>query len=67
MLTEIRIFVTDGIPTEDDVKQALTYAKENNCWTKLMYTVYGYSYEWVINPEWSFGEVWENRKTVYGL
>ena len=66
MLTEVKIFVTDGIPTEEDVKKALSYAKENNCWVKIMYIVYGCSYEWQINPARSFEEVWANRIKVYG-
>lgn len=46
MLTEMKIFVADGIPTEDDVKEALSYAKENDCWVKIVYTAFGYTYGW---------------------
>lgn len=67
MFVEMRIFVTDGIPTKEDIKTALDYAKSNNCWVKIMYIAFGYSYEWLINPKKSFEEVWENRIKNYGL
>lgn len=67
MLTEIKIFITNGIPTEDEVKEAWLYAKNNNCWVKIMYVAFNYSYEWPINPARTFDEVWGNRIKVYGL
>lgn len=67
MLKELKMFVTDGIPTEDDVKEALSYAKKNDCWVRIVYTAFGWPYKWTIDPADTFEEVWENRRKVYGL
>ena len=67
MLKELKMFVTDGIPTEDDVREALSYAKKNDCRVKITYTVFGWPYNWTIDSADIFEEVWEKRIKVYGM
>lgn len=64
MFNEIKILITDSIPTEDDVREALSYAKDNNSYVKIMYIYHNESYEWLINPARSFEELWENRNLI---
>ena len=56
----------EGIPTKDDIKEAIEIANKKNVKVLIKYFFY-YNYTWVISPGDDFDRVWEGRINTYSL
>lgn len=70
------LYVADDLtPTEDDVREAIKYAQENNVTVHLHWSGPGWQWypseRWgylrTITPESDFDEVWNSLPKIYGV
>lgn len=67
MLKEMKLYHSDWIPDETDIKWAIKTAKTNNCVVRIQYNVYTYPYTVTIKPDNEFNEIWLQVNRTYGL
>lgn len=67
MITEIKTFMCNEIPSEEDIEIALKIAKENKIIVELHWPVYISVYSVTITPEDTVQSVKNNMPKVYGL
>lgn len=65
-MKRILSFYSSGISTDDELKEALTVAVNDDCYVKLEYTVWGYPYQIFISPEDTFENVKDRMPKYYG-
>lgn len=65
-MKRILSFYSKGIPTDDELKEALEVVNNGDCYVKLEYTVWGYPYSIFISPEDTFEKIKDRMPRYYG-
>ena len=68
MIHEVKTYFCDNIPGDEDIEQALAFARSGICWVKLCWFVhYSALYSVYVKPESTVDSVKAQMPKVYGV